>query len=117
MSSDSEKLKVIFFEPASDGSGGLIVADSYFSFSPTFQPGDAINLTLSKRNATDAVVHDPIGHKTHQVLSTDWVVMIDEVTKEALATLIVSIAKVGPQTVDTSNNASLNEATNPLTDY
>ena len=111
MSRDSEKLKVIFFEPASEGKGGVIVADSYFSFSPTFQPGDAINLTLSRRRETNAVVHNPIGHKTHQVLSTDWVVMIDEVTKEALATLIVSVAKMVAQTQDTSMEASLNEAT------
>ncbi|MDB5242143.1 MAG: hypothetical protein JWP57_2768 [Spirosoma sp.] len=117
MSNESEKLKVIFFEPASDGNGGLIVADSYFSFSPTFQSGDAINLTLSKRNATNAVVHDPIGHKTHQVLSTDWVVMIDEVTKEALATLIVSVAKVVPKTGDTARGASVNESANPLAGY
>ena len=94
MSRDSEKLKVIFYEPASEAKAGLIVADSYFSFSPTFKEGDAINLTVSKRTATNAVVHNPIGHKTHRVLSTDWVVMIDEVTKEALATLIVSIVKI-----------------------
>ena len=94
MSRDSEKLKVIFYEPASEGKPSLIVADSYFSFSPTFQPGDAINVTLSKRKTTNAVVHNPIGHKTHRVIATDWVVMIDELTKEALATLIVSVAKI-----------------------
>lgn len=109
MSQDSEKLKVIFYEPASEGTSGVIVADSYFSFSPTFQSGETINVTLSKRNATNAVVHDPIGHKTHRVLSTDWVVMIDEVTKEALATLIVSVAKI--ETQDVSVQVSTNEAT------
>ena len=98
MSRDSEKLKVIFYQPASEAKPGLIVADSYFSFSPPFKEGDAINLTLSKRKATNAVVHNPIGHKTHRVLSTDWVVMIDEVSKEALATLIVSVATIAPDT-------------------
>jgi hypothetical protein len=37
--------------------------------------------------------------------------MIDEVSKEALATLIVSVAKMVAQTQDTSMEASLNEAT------
>lgn len=110
MSRDSEKLKVIFYEPASEGKTALIVADSYFSFSPTFKPGDAINITLSKQKAANAVVHNPIGHKTHRVLATDWVVMIDEVTKEALATLIVSVAPV--ETRDTSGAGTIPESTN-----
>lgn len=108
MSKESENLKVIFFEPATSSKEGAIVADGYFSFVPTFKEGDAINITLSKRETTNAVVHDPIGHKTHHILSTDWVVMIDEVTKEAVATLIVSVSPIGiatpvtfPSLVDT----------------
>ncbi len=104
MSKESENLKVIFFEPATGSKEGVIVADGYFSFVPTFKDGDAINITLSRREATNAVVHNPIGHKTHHVLSTDWVVMIDEVTKEAVATLIVSVAPISiDSTVDFPN--------------
>ena len=112
MSRDSEKLKVIFYEPTSEAKAGLIVADSYFSFAPTFKEGDAINLTVSKRKATNAVVHNPIGHKTHRVLSTDWVVMIDEVTKEALATLIVSIVKIETKLPEMAMDTPIVEAAN-----
>ncbi|MFD2572396.1 hypothetical protein ACFSUS_17280 [Spirosoma soli] len=89
-----EKLKVIFYEPATEGKKSVVVADSYFSFAPTFKEGDAINITLSRRKDSNAVVQNPIGHKTHRILSTDWVVMIDDVSKEALATLIVSVVKI-----------------------
>lgn len=93
MSSQSENLKVIFYEPAAENKAASIVADGYFSFVPTFKEGDSINITLSRRNATDTPVHDPIGHKTHRVIKTDWVIMIDENSKEALATLVVSVDK------------------------
>jgi hypothetical protein len=94
MSQSSENLKVIFYEPTPAGEQGVIVADGYFSFVPTFKTGDAINITIARKEAVDPVVHNPIGHKTHQVLATDWVVMIDEVSKEAVATLIVSVAAI-----------------------
>lgn len=100
MSSQSENLKVIFYEPAAEGKAGSIVADGYFSFVPTFKEGDSINITISRRKATNQPVHDPIGHKTHRVIKTDWVIMIDEVSKEALATLVVSVDKI--TSVDTS---------------
>lgn len=103
MSSQSENLKVIFYEPAAENKAASIVADGYFSFVPTFKEGDSINITLSRRNASDAPVHDPIGHKTHRVIKTDWVIMIDESSKEALATLVVSVDKI--------------ESVNSLTDY
>ena len=103
MSSQSENLKVIFYEPAAENKAASIVADGYFSFVPTFKEGDSINITLSHREATDTPVHDPIGHKTHRVIKTDWVIMIDDRSKEALATLVVSVDKV--------------EAVNSLTDY
>lgn len=99
MSSQSENLKVIFYEPAAENKAASIVADGYFSFVPTFKEGDSINITLSRRSATDAPVHDPIGHKTHRVTKTDWIIMIDERSKEALATLVVSVDKI--ESVDT----------------
>ena len=94
MSSQSQNLKVIFFEPASDAKAGKVVADGYFSFVPTFKEGDEINMTMARRETTNATVHDPIGHKTHRILKTDWVVMIDERSKEALATLVVSVETI-----------------------
>lgn len=98
MSSKSENLKIIFFEPASENKAGSIIADGYFSFVPTFQEGDSINITLSRRESTNKPVNDPIGHKTHRVVKMDWVMMIDERSKEALATLVVSVAKIVPTT-------------------
>ncbi len=95
MSSKSENLKVIFFEPAADNKAGKVVADGYFSFVPTFKEGDEINMTMARRDTTNATVHDPIGHKTHRILKTDWVVMFDERSKEALATLVVSVDTIG----------------------
>lgn len=94
MNKDPENLKVIFFEPGADSKQGVIVSSGYFSFVPTFKQGDSINITLARAEAKDAVVHDPIGHKTHQITATDWVVMVDETSREALATLIVSVAKL-----------------------
>lgn len=94
MSSQSENLKVIFFNPASESKAGTIVADAYFSFVPTFKEGDEINITLSRKEETNATVHDPIGHKTHRITKTDWVMMIDEQSKNALATLVVSVAAI-----------------------
>jgi len=94
MSSNSENLKVIFFEPASENKAGRIIADAYFSFVPTFKEGDEINIALSRKETANEVVHDPIGHKTHQIVKTDWVMMIDEQTKEALATLVVSVSSI-----------------------
>jgi hypothetical protein len=85
MSSQSENLKVI-------------VADAYFSFVPTFKEGDELNITLSRREATDEVVHDPIGHKTHRIVKMDWVMMIDEPSRNALATLVVSVEPISQQT-------------------
>ncbi|MCK8494578.1 MULTISPECIES: hypothetical protein [Spirosoma] len=101
MSQESENLKVIFYQPAAEGERGTIVADGYFSFVPTFKAGDAINITLSKPNAADPVVHDPIGHKTHHVQATDWVIMIDENSKQAVATLIVSVSSIEPTATST----------------
>ncbi|GAB2562384.1 hypothetical protein [Spirosoma areae] len=94
MSSQSENLKVIFFEPAAENKAGNVVADGYFSFVPTFKEGDTINMTMARRETTNATVHDPIGHKTHRIVKTDWVVMIDERSKNALATLVVSVEKI-----------------------
>lgn len=94
MSSNSENLKVIFFEPASETKAGRIIADGYFSFVPTFKEGDEINIALSRKETANETVHDPIGHKTHQIIKTDWVLMIDEQTKEALATLVVSVSLI-----------------------
>ena len=94
MSSQSEKLKVIFFEPASDNKPGRVVADGYFSFVPTFKEGESINMTLTRKEASTTPIHDPIGHKTHRIMKTDWVLMIDPRTKEALATLVVSVEKI-----------------------
>ena len=94
MSSQSEKLKVIFFEPASENKPGRVVADGYFSFVPTFKDGDSINMTLTRKEASDTQVHDPIGHKTHRIVKTDWVMMIDSKSKEALATMVVTIEKI-----------------------
>lgn len=94
MSSQSENLKVIFYQPAADNKAASIVADGYFSFVPTFKEGDSINITLAHKEATNTPVHDPIGHKTHRVIKTDWVIMIDEASKEALATLVVSVEQV-----------------------
>ena len=94
MSSNSENLKVIFFEPASENKAGRVMADGYFSFVPTFKEGDEINIALSRKETVNATVHDPIGHKTHQIVKTDWVLMIDEQSKEALATLVVSVLPI-----------------------
>ena len=94
MSSQSEKLKVIFFEPALDNKPGRVVADGYFSFVPTFKEGESINMTLTRKEAATTPIHDPIGHKTHRIIKTDWVLMIDPRTKEALATLVVSVEKI-----------------------
>lgn len=102
MSSQSENLKVIFYNPATDNKAGSIVADAYFSFVPTFKEGDEINITLARREATDAVVHDPIGHKTHRIVKTDWVMMIDGPSKNALATLVVSVEPISQSTYTTS---------------
>ncbi|GAB4016009.1 hypothetical protein [Spirosoma koreense] len=100
MSSQSENLKVIFYEPDAANRAASIVADGYFSFVPTFKEGDSINIALTRRDDTKAPVQDPIGHKTHRVLKTDWVIMIDAGSKEALATLVVSVEKIGA--MDTS---------------
>ncbi|AKD56193.1 hypothetical protein [Spirosoma radiotolerans] len=97
MSSNSENLKVIFYEPASENKAGHVIADAYFSFVPTFKEGDEINIALSRKETANEAVHDPIGHKTHQIVKTDWVMMIDERTKEALATLVVSVSVIAPQ--------------------
>lgn len=94
MSSQSENLKVIFYESTTEGKESRVVADGYFSFVPTFKEGDAINIMVARRAATNTPVHDPIGHKTHRILQTDWVIMIDEKSKEALATLVVSVEKI-----------------------
>lgn len=98
MSSQAENLKVIFFNPAAENKAGTIVADAYFSFVPTFKEGDELNMTLTPKEAADATIHDPIGHKTHRVLKTDWVVMIDEESKNALATLVVSVEAISAVT-------------------
>lgn len=94
MANQSENLKVIFFESASEGKPGKVVADGYFSFVPTFKEGDTINMTLARREASNTTVHNPIGHKTHRVDKMDWVMMVDERSKNALATLVVSISKI-----------------------
>lgn len=94
MSSKSEKLKVIFYQPAAEDKAANIVADGYFSFVPTFKEGDSINITLSRKGESNAPVHNPISHKTHRVIKTDWVIMIDDPSKEALATLVVSVEKI-----------------------
>ena len=94
MSSQSENLKVIFYEAGSENKAGNVVADGYFSFVPTFKEGDTINMTLARRQATNATVHNPIGHKTHRIVKTDWVLMVDERSKNALATLVVSVEKI-----------------------
>lgn len=94
MSSNSENLKVIFYEPASENKAGRVIADGYYSFVPTFKEGEEINIALSSRETANETVHDPIGHKTHQIVKTDWVLMIDEQSKEALATLVVSILPI-----------------------
>jgi len=98
MSNNSENLKVIFFEPASENKTGRIIADGYFSFVPTFKEGEEINIALSRKETANETVHDPIGHKTHQVVKTDWVLMIEEESKEALATLVVSVSPIAVQT-------------------
>ncbi|GAB3721310.1 hypothetical protein GCM10028816_08090 [Spirosoma lituiforme] len=98
MSNNSENLKVIFFEPASGNKTGRIIADGYFSFVPTFKEGEEINIALSRKETANETVHDPIGHKTHQVVKTDWVLMIEEESKEALATLVVSVSPIAVQT-------------------
>ncbi|QIP14194.1 hypothetical protein G8759_17015 [Spirosoma aureum] len=110
MSKDSEKLKVIFYEAASEGKQSGIIADGYFGFVPTFKEGDAINITIAQRKSGQAAVRNPIGHKTHRVLATDWVVMIDELSKEALATLIVSVSKIDvtPSSTPLADNPTQN---------
>ena len=94
MSQESENLKVIFYQLTPEGERGAVVADGYFSFVPTFKTGDTINISTSNPNATDPVVHDPIGNKTHHISATDWVVMVDEATRKAVATLIVSVSPI-----------------------
>lgn len=101
MSTQSENLKVIFYQPAVENKEASVVADGYFSFVPTFKEGDSINIMLSRRDAANTPVHDPIGHKTHRVIKTDWVIMIDETSKEAVATLVVSVDKIGSATTQT----------------
>lgn len=102
MAQESENLKVIFYQPASADTSSVIVADGYFSFVPGFKVGDSINITIAKKETSDPVVHEPIRHKTHQVLATDWVVMIDEASREAVATLIISVAPLSG--VETGTN-------------
>ncbi|QJW90756.1 hypothetical protein HNV11_15890 [Spirosoma taeanense] len=87
-------LKVIFYEPGSDSKEGSIIADGYFSFVPTFREGDAINITHSRKGEKTSLVNNPISHKTHKVLATDWVVTVNDTAKEALATLIVSVSRL-----------------------
>lgn len=96
MSKESD-LKVIFFERASAGKEGVVIADGYFSFVPTFKEGDSINITRSRKGTTTAPGNNPISHKTHRILSTDWVVTVNDVTKQAVSTLIVSVAKIGTE--------------------
>ncbi|GAB3508414.1 hypothetical protein GCM10027341_44190 [Spirosoma knui] len=95
MAKDSD-LKVIFYEPGSTDKEGSVLADGYFSFVPSFKEGDAINVTRSRKGEKNNTVGNPIQHKTHRVLSTDWVLTVNDVTKEALATLIVSVTKLEP---------------------
>ncbi|WP_338875712.1 hypothetical protein WBJ53_08805 [Spirosoma sp. SC4-14] len=94
MSQEAENLKVIFYQPSAEGKQGVIVADGYFSFVPTCKAGDAINITISSKQAADPIVHDPIGHKTHRILATDWVIMTEDNTKQAVATLIISVSPI-----------------------
>ncbi|GAB3888914.1 hypothetical protein [Spirosoma agri] len=94
MSQESENLKVIFYQLTPEGERDAIVGDGYFSFVPTFKVGDAINMSTSNPKATDPVVHDPIGNKTHHIAATDWVVMVDEASRKAVATLIVSVSPI-----------------------
>ena len=94
MSKESD-LKVIFYEPASEGKEGVILADGYFSFVPILSAGDLINVTRSRKNQLNTAVSNPLGHKTHRVLATDWVITVNDATKGAVATLIVSVAKIG----------------------
>lgn len=93
MSKDSN-LKVIFFEPASEDKKGTVIADGYFSFVPTFGEGDSINIVRSRKGDSKTAVNNPLGHKTHRVVATDWVVTVNEATKDAVATLIVSVTKI-----------------------
>lgn len=93
ISKDSD-LKVIFFEPTSAGKEGVIIADGYFSFVPSFKEGDSINITRSAKGTKNTAASNPISHKTHRVLATDWVVTVNDSNKEAVATLIVSVAKI-----------------------
>lgn len=87
-------LKVIFFESSSAGTDGVIIADGYFSFVPTFKEGDSINITRSSKATKNTAVSNPISHKTHRVLSTDWVITVNDASKEAVSTLIVSVARI-----------------------
>lgn len=87
-------LKVIFFERAAEGKAGAVIADGYFSFVPTFREGDSINIVRSRKGEKNAVMNNPLGHKTHRILATDWIVTVDEASKDAVATLIVSVAKI-----------------------
>lgn len=97
MSKDSD-LKVIFYEPAPAGNEGIVIADGYFSFVPTFGDGDLINITRSTKGNKNTAVSNPISHKTHRVLATDWVMTVNDVTKDAVATLIVSVATIDTET-------------------
>lgn len=96
MGQEPENLKVIFYQPTAEDKQGVIVADGYFSFVPTFKEGDTINITISNTKTADPVVHDPIGHKTHRVLATDWVIMTENDAKQAVATLIISVSPIEP---------------------
>ena len=94
LGSQSENLKVIFFESASDGKAGRVIADGYFSFVPTFREGETINMSVARKESANAAAQSPIGHKTHRVMKTDWIFTVDERSKKALATLVVSVQKI-----------------------
>ena len=87
-------LKVIFYEAAAAGEEGVVIADGYFGFVPTFKEGDSINIIRSSKSTKNTAVSNPIGHKTHRVLATDWVVTVNDANKEAVSTLIVSVARI-----------------------
>jgi hypothetical protein len=94
LGSQSENLKVIFFESASDGKAGRVIADGYFSFVPTFTDGETINVSVSRKESANTAPQNPIGHKTHRIMKTDWIFTVDERSKKALATLVVSVEKI-----------------------
>ena len=94
LGSQSENLKVIFFESASEGKASRVIGDGYFSFVPTFKEGETINMSVAGKESTNTAAQNPIGHKTHRVMKTDWIVTVDERSKKALATLVVSVEKI-----------------------